>query len=225
MVAGLVLAAGAGRRYGGPKALVRYDGQLLVERAVDVLREAGCAPIAVVLGAAADRVRAEAALGDATLVENPDWDTGMGSSLRAGLAALAGTAAPAAVVQLVDTPGITAAAVRRFVAIADPAKLAMAGYGERRGHPVLLGRDHWPGIARLAAGDLGARPYLARHAASLHIVACHDVADDTDLDVPGQQPSPSGRAGPAATGRTSDSRGEGRGRSRPGRRSGSGHGR
>jgi CTP:molybdopterin cytidylyltransferase MocA len=184
MVAGLVLAAGAGRRYGGPKALVRQDGRLLVERAVDVLRAAGCAPIVVVLGAAADRVRAEAALGGATLVENPEWDTGMGSSLRAGLAALAGTDAPAAVVQLVDTPGITAEAVRRFVAIADPDVLAMAGYGERRGHPVLLGRDHWSGIAELAEGDVGARPYLARHAESVHIVPCGDVADDTDMDTP-----------------------------------------
>jgi CTP:molybdopterin cytidylyltransferase MocA len=188
MVAGLVLAAGAGRRYGGPKALVRYDGQLLVERAVDVLRAAGCGPIAVVLGAAADRVRAEASLGEVTLVDNPDWPSGMGSSLRAGLAAVTGTDAPAAVVQLVDTPGITPDAVRRLVALADRladrAVLAMAGYGERRGHPVLLGRDHWSGIARLAVGDVGARPYLASRADSVHIVQCGDVADDSDLDTP-----------------------------------------
>jgi CTP:molybdopterin cytidylyltransferase MocA len=187
MVAGLVLAAGAGRRYGGPKALVRYDGRLLVERAVEVLRAAGCAPIAVVLGAAADRVAAEASLGGVTLVDNPDWSSGMGSSLRAGLAALAATDAPATVVQLVDTPGITPEAVRRLVAFADRAALsvlAMAGYGERRGHPVLLGREHWSGIARLAVGDVGARPYLASHADSVHIVPCGDVADDTDMDVP-----------------------------------------
>lgn len=184
MVAGLVLAAGAGRRYGGPKALVRYDGQLLVERAVEVLRTAGCAPIVVVLGAAADRVRAEASLGDATPIDNPDWSSGMGSSLRAGLAALTGTDAAAAVVQLVDTPGITPEAVRRLVAIADHAVLAMAGYGQRRGHPVLLGRDHWHGIAQLAVGDVGARPYLASHPDSIHIVQCGDVADDADLDTP-----------------------------------------
>jgi CTP:molybdopterin cytidylyltransferase MocA len=182
VVAGLVLAAGAGRRYGGPKALVRFDGRLLVERAVDVLRAAGCDPIAVVIGAAADRVRAEADLGDATLVDNPHWDTGMGSSLRAGLAALTGTDAPAAVVQLVDTPGITPTAVRRFVALARPAALAVAGYHGRRGHPVLLGRDHWPGIAELATGDVGAKPYLARH--PFQLVPCADVADDTDLDTP-----------------------------------------
>src|SRR5262245_52916064 len=68
-VAGLVLAAGGGRRYGGPKALVHHEGQLLVERAVSTVREAGCAPIVVVLGAAAAEVRAQAKLGDVTIVE------------------------------------------------------------------------------------------------------------------------------------------------------------
>jgi nicotine blue oxidoreductase len=60
----------------------------------------------------------------------------------------------------------------------------MAGYGERRGHPVLLGRDHWAGIVRLAVGDQGARSYLARHADAVQIVQCGDVADDADLDTP-----------------------------------------
>ena len=84
--AGLVLAAGAGRRYGSPKALVRLGDRLLVERAADLLAAGGCDPVLVVLGAAADEVLATAALPETVL--NPDWATGMGSSLRAGLAAL-----------------------------------------------------------------------------------------------------------------------------------------
>jgi nicotine blue oxidoreductase len=138
----------------------------------------------VVLGASAAEVRAAADLGDATAVENPDWRTGMGSSLRVGLAVLADTKAAAAVVVLVDMPGISAEAVRRLAALADPAALAMAGYGARRGHPVLLGRQHWPGVAMLATGDVGARPYLTAHASKVAVVACDDVADDADLDVP-----------------------------------------
>jgi CTP:molybdopterin cytidylyltransferase MocA len=183
-VAGLVLAAGGGRRYGGPKALVRYRGDLLVERAIQVVRAGGCAPIVVVLGAAADRVRAEADLAGVAVVENPAWATGMGSSLRAGLAALAGTPAVAAVVQLVDTPGVTPVAVRRFVGLAAPNVLARATYGGRPGHPVLLGRAHWPEIARRARGDRGAREYLAEHAAAVHNLPCEGIADGTDLDVP-----------------------------------------
>jgi nicotine blue oxidoreductase len=183
-VAGLLLAAGGGRRYGGPKALVRYEGQLLVERGVEVLRAAGCAPIVVVLGAEAARVRAEAALGDATLVDNPGWATGMGSSLRVGLSALADTAADAVVVLLVDTPGVREEAVHRVCAQAGPAALTAATYKGRRGHPVLFGREHWAGVATLAHGDVGGRPYLLAHAAQVRAVPCEDVADDADLDIP-----------------------------------------
>lgn len=184
-VAGLVLAAGAGRRYGMPKALVEYGGRLLVDRAAQTLRAGGLDPVVVVLGAAAAQVRASARLQRATVVENPQWGAGMGSSLRAGLAALEGTGVVAVVVLLVDTPGITAEAVRRVAALAGPDRLAMAGYGaRRRGHPVLLGRDHWPGVTRSATGDAGARGYLREHHAAVQVVPCDDVADDRDLDVP-----------------------------------------
>lgn len=187
-VAGLVLAAGGGRRYGGPKALVRFEGSLLVERAVGTVRDGGCAPIVVVLGAAADEVRASAQLGDVALVQNDGWKSGMGSSLRVGLEALAGTDADAAIVLLVDTPGVTPAAVRRIADKAGRDALVAATYGPRRGHPVLLGREHWTGVAMLASADVGARAYLAARAELVQTVACEDIADDTDMDVP---PEPS----------------------------------
>lgn len=183
-VAALVLAAGAGRRYGGPKALVELDGQLLVERAISTARAAGCAPVAVVLGAAAAEVRRRANLEGALWAENRDWTSGMGSSLRVGLAALAATETMATVVLLVDMPGVTATAIRRLAGYAAPDALAMARYDDRPGHPVLLGRDHWPDIARQALGDVGARPYLRRHWAEVRMVPCDDIADDTDLDTP-----------------------------------------
>lgn len=192
-MAGLVLAAGGGRRYGGPKALVRRDDQLLVERAVATAREGGCEPIVVVLGAAAAQVRAEADLGDATIVENPGWKTGMGSSLKVGLQAMTATDAECVLVMLVDTPGITAEAVRRVAAKHGPDMLVTATYGGRRGHPVLLGRAHWSGVCTLATADVGARAYLTARSASVVAVACEDVADDTDMDFPdpaGGEPGP-----------------------------------
>jgi CTP:molybdopterin cytidylyltransferase MocA len=182
-ITGLVLAAGGGRRYGMPKALVRWHGRLLVQHAVATLTAGGCADVVVVLGAEADRVRAEAPdLG--RTVENPDWPTGMASSLRAGLAALAGTPAEAAVVLLVDMPGVTAEAVRRILALAAPGVLAIGGYDDRRGHPVLLGRDHWSGVAAAATGDRGARDYLRAHHDEVRVVPVGDVASDLDIDVP-----------------------------------------
>jgi CTP:molybdopterin cytidylyltransferase MocA len=190
-IAGLVLAAGGGRRYGGPKALVRHDdGRLLVERAVDTVRGGGCAPIVVVLGAESDKVRAEANLGDATLVDNAGWKSGMASSLKVGLGALADTDAEAALVLLVDTPGIGPEAVARVVGAADgPGTLLAATYAGRRGHPVALGRAHWPGVAILATADVGARAYLMAHAGQVVPVPCEDIADDTDVDVPPDKPA------------------------------------
>jgi CTP:molybdopterin cytidylyltransferase MocA len=183
-VAGLVLAAGGGRRIGGPKALLRHGDRLLVDRVLDVVREAGCAPLVVVLGAGADKVRAAADLDGATVLVNDAWATGMGSSLRAGLAALADTDADAVVVLLVDMPGVTAEAVRRVAALPYRQALVCATYGGRRGHPMLFGRDHWSGISTLAKVDVGARPYLLARAGQVLDVACDGVATPADVDTP-----------------------------------------
>ena len=185
-VAGLLLAAGAGRRFGGPKALMSHGGVLWVDRAAAVLRDAGCAPVVVVLGASASSVRARAALDGCVVVDNPDWATGMGSSLRAGLAALTGAVVDAVVVLPVDTPGVTAAAVERLRALASPAALARASYDGAPGHPVLIGSEHWAGVVASAVGDAGARDYLRAHGALDE--PCGDVADGDDVDHPRDLP-------------------------------------
>ena len=183
-VAGLLLAAGGGRRLGGrPKALLPHRGRPLVEYAVGVLRAAGCTRVHVVLGAASDAVRERAELGDCVLVENPDWTEGMGSSLRAGLGSLAGTGARGALVSLVDQPGIGPEAVARVLAAyEDETSLVSAAYDGVRGHPVLFGAAHWAGIAATATGDQGARAYLKEHRGSIRLVECGDVAQPYDID-------------------------------------------
>lgn len=185
-VAGLLLAAGGGRRLGGrPKALLEHRGHPLVEHAVGALRAAGCARVHVVLGARAEDVRARAALDDCVLVDNPGWEQGMGSSLRAGLRSLTGTGtgARAALVCLVDQPGIGAEAMARVrAAYRDETSLVSAAYAGVRGHPVLLGAAHWAGIAATATGDRGARAYLREHGAEIALVECGDVARPYDID-------------------------------------------
>ncbi|MFJ4481106.1 NTP transferase domain-containing protein [Streptomyces longwoodensis] len=183
-VVGLLLAAGGGRRLGGrPKALLVHRDRPLVEHAVGVLRAAGLARVHVVLGASADLVRERAALDGCVLVDNPDWEQGMGSSLRAGLASLTGTGARAALVSLVDQPGIGPEAVARVLAaLRNGTSLASAAYDGVRGHPVLLGSEHWAGVVAAATGDRGARGYLREHEREITLVECGDVARPHDID-------------------------------------------
>lgn len=172
--AGLVLAAGEGRRFGGPKALVRLDGERLVDRALRAAHEGGLAPVVVVDGAVA--------LDLPGVVHNPDWREGMASSLRAGLHAMERDV-DAVLVLLVDQPGVTGAAVDRVrTAVEGTSALVVATYGGAWGHPVALGRAHWREVLETATGDRGAREVLRRHAAEVVTVECGDVASADDVD-------------------------------------------
>jgi CTP:molybdopterin cytidylyltransferase MocA len=181
-VEGLLLAAGAGRRMGMPKALVSDDAGSWLVRGVATLRDGGCARVSVVLGAEADRARPLLDGLDVSVVVAADWAEGMGASLRAGLRSLAGSADDGVVVSLVDLPDLVPEVVARVVAsaVGDPAALARAAYAGRPGHPVLLGRDHWSGVVDSAVGDQGARAYLAPRQVTL--VECGDLASGHDVD-------------------------------------------
>lgn len=171
---------------GRPKALVRLDGEPLVRRAVQVLADGGCSPLVVVLGAAAEEVEPLLPSGVRAVVA-PDWEEGMGASLRAGLAVVEGLdpVPDAVLVHLVDLPGVTAAAVARLAARSGPDALVRASYDSCPAHPVLLGRSHWPGVRAAATGDAGARTYLAGRP-DLELVECGDLAVPDDVDTPEQ---------------------------------------
>lgn len=178
---GLVLAAGAGRRMGRPKALVRgADGVPWVERAVRVLRDGGCGRVTVVLGAAAEEARALVP-DDADVVVARRWDEGMSASLRAGLQALEGSTATAVLIHLVDLPDVGPDVARRLAATGvSTGALVRASYSSRPGHPVLVGRDHWSGIVASTGGDTGAREYLRSQ--GVVEVECGDLAGGRDVD-------------------------------------------
>lgn len=202
-IAGLLLAAGSGRRFGGPKALADTGAGPWVLRALATLESLD--PRVVVVGAAADAVAA--LLPDRPgvfVVRNADFASGMGSSLVAGLRALGpGGSVPggsgagavdAAVVMLVDLPDVPASAVRRIVAAVvaqhegdvirgTRESLARAVYHGSPGHPVLIGAAHFAGVIASAAADHGARNYLGAHVVTA--VECGDLATGVDRDTPG----------------------------------------
>ena len=185
-VAGVLLAAGQGSRFGRPKALVELDGQTLAERGVGLLRAGGADPVLIVTGAAQVELGAEAQV---RTVYNAEWPTGMGSSLRAALRALAepeaGPEVGAAVVALADQPLVGAAAVKRLIAAYRAgASVAVAGYDGKPRNPVLLAREHWPEVIARAAGDQGARAFLRARPDLVTLVECGDTGRPDDIDTP-----------------------------------------
>jgi nicotine blue oxidoreductase len=162
---------------GKPKADVVLDGETLLDRGVRMLVAAGCEPLIAVVGAAVpQRPNAKA-----TFVTNPDWESGMASSLRIGLAAAVGDAA---VIALVDQPGITPAAVLRLRAAHQPGFAVTATFDGDIRTPVLFDRALWAEVSGAVTGDAGARHWLRRNPDRVIPVPCDDVADSADLDLP-----------------------------------------
>jgi nicotine blue oxidoreductase len=185
-VAGILLAAGEGSRLGRPKALVELGGRTLAERGVALLREGGADLVLMVTGAVPLSVPG------ARAVHNPDWRTGMGSSLAAGLRALdsgggmtAADGCGAAVVALADQPLIGAGAVRRLIAAyRDGAGVVVAAYDGKPRNPVLIARQHWASVLEFATGDTGARPFLRAHPELVTLIECGDTGSAYDVDTP-----------------------------------------
>lgn len=173
-VAGVLLAAGAGSRFGMPKVLAE-DG-LWLQLAVTALTEGGCDDVVVVLGAAVVEVPAPA-----RAVVAADWADGMSASLRAGLGAVSETMSVA--LHLVDTPDIGADVVRRVLAAAGDTGLARAVFRGRPGHPVVIGAAHRPALRASLTGDQGARGFLSGRD-DVIAVECGDLATGADIDEP-----------------------------------------
>lgn len=181
-VAGVLLAAGEGSRLGQPKALVKLGDTTLAERGVALLRAGGAAPVLVVTGAA------PVSLDGVHVVHNPDWRTGMGSSLRAALLELAagdGGSVGAAVIALADQPLVGAEAVRRLIqAYRDGATVAVAAYDGQPRNPVLIAAEHWPAVIAMATGDRGARAFLRARPELVTLVECAGTGSPDDIDTP-----------------------------------------
>jgi nicotine blue oxidoreductase len=172
-VAGVLLAAGAGSRFGMPKVLAEQGKWL--RAAVDAL-SGSCDDVVVVLGAAVVDVP-----GPARAVVASDWADGLSASLRAGLAATEGV--QYVVLALVDTPDVGADVVARVLAAARSADsgLARATYGGRLGHPVVIERSHVTALTETLHGDEGARTFLAGRS-DVVAVECGDLATGADVD-------------------------------------------
>lgn len=182
MIAGLVLAAGEGSRFGGRKQLAEVDGRPMLERVLAAMAEAPVDRTCVVLGADAQYVRDGVDLHGAEPVVCARWEDGQAASLRAGVEALAG--ADAVVVVLGDQPFVSSRAVERLLAArGNDYDAVRATYGGVPGHPVVLERTILPRVASLS-GDVGARDLLSK--VSVVDVPCDGLGRPDDIDTPEQ---------------------------------------
>jgi len=190
----VVLAAGAGSRFGGLKQVLPWQGTPLVAHVADqALACADVERVAVTLGAGADRVSAALAGRPILPVPVRDWADGQSRSVRAGLAALQaefGGSLAAALFLLADQPGVSPALLEALVARhrATLAPIVAPRFAGRRGNPVLFDRHTFPEFDGLS-GDVGARPILQAHANEIAWVDWPTPEITQDIDVAADYPS------------------------------------
>ncbi|GAB4010549.1 nucleotidyltransferase family protein [Nocardioides ultimimeridianus] len=180
-VLGVVLAAGAGRRYGGPKAFVRTPGgETWLERTCGALLGGGCDAVVATVP-----VDGEVPPLDERVTVLPLRTSGQSESLAAALDLAVARGASAVVVMLVDLPDVGTDVVARVLGTGvGPGSLARATYDGRPGHPVLIGSAHLAPLIGSLAGDTGANAYLTAH--GVQLVECGDLATGVDVDTPGE---------------------------------------
>lgn len=176
----IVLAAGSSSRLGRPKQLVEFEGETLLNRTLRLAREAGADPVLAVLGAHIEQIRPTLPT-QIQIVENNDWQSGMASSLRAGIHAIA-PGAPGVLLLLCDQPRVTAAHLRALVAAfsVQPPFIAASRYAGKRGIPAAFPKSLFPALAALQ-GDKGARAILADPPCALVEIDFPGASVDVDL--------------------------------------------
>jgi molybdenum cofactor cytidylyltransferase len=182
-VGAVILAAGSSSRMGSPKQTLQYRGESLLRRAALAALGAGCRPVVVVTGANAEMSRGELDGLDVREVLNTSWETGMASSVRAGVEALADADSDAAVLMLCDQPHVTAEVISGLVAAhrATGTRVVASAYGGSFGVPALFGRTLFAELARLE-GAAGARQVIQRHTSEAHFIPF--PGGEVDVDTP-----------------------------------------
>jgi molybdenum cofactor cytidylyltransferase len=178
-VSAVVLAAGMATRMGAVKQLLPFRGKTVLEQVLDTLRASEVQEIVVVLGFAADAIRARVPLHGINIVTNDAYREGMASSLRTGISAV-DPAAAAALIVLADQPLVQTSTINRLIAGRD-SPIAIPVYNGMRGNPVLIGRSLFPEVLQLS-GDTGCRALFSAHAERILRVPVEDPGILIDFD-------------------------------------------
>ncbi len=182
-IAAIILGAGAASRFGSPKQLLRIDGEILLDRISRQAAACGCSPVIRVLGAHAQEIQNQSSVDDCVTVINPLWQSGMGTSIAAGISEIQRSHpdCDAAFILLVDQPMVDAAMLKSMIAAAEQSgsSIVLADNGTSTGPPALFKREHFPALAELT-GDRGAKSIASKYAAEISLVAMPAAAWDID---------------------------------------------
>jgi molybdenum cofactor cytidylyltransferase len=182
-VAALILAAGGSSRFGRPKQLISYQGETLITRAVGVAGEAGCAPLAVVLGGSGAEIAFELNSSSVLIVQNNDWQLGLGTSIRAGVLSIL-TSEPdidAIVLLACDQPLVGATTIAALIAEQPRSgkPIVASQYADTLGVPALFTQPLFGELLALP-DDSGAKPLIEAHLGEVAAVAFENGAIDID---------------------------------------------
>lgn len=183
-VSAIVLAAGMSKRMGSPKQLLRLAGETILEHTLKNVRASGVSEIVLVLGHAAENVEKEISTESVKIVRNPDYQQGMGTSLRTGLAAV-NPQASAALIVLADQPFVQPETINQLITCHQGAKpqIVIPTFNGFRGNPVLLDRSVFAELQSLT-GDVGCRAIFGDHTENIRKLAVNDIGILLDIDSP-----------------------------------------
>lgn len=182
-VGALILAAGASSRMGTPKQLLRFGEESLLRHTIRAAIDAHCSPVFVVLGANGDVVERELSGLEVVAVHNAKWESGLASSIRAGIEAIADENVAAVVILVSDQPHVTPQVISQIVHAHEAGcSIVASTYGGSYGVPALFTRAVFPELAQLQ-GALGAKQVIATHVSEVRFVAFE--GGEIDIDTPG----------------------------------------
>ena len=185
-IVAVVLAAGESRRMGqANKLTIPVDGTPMVARVVDTLREGGVQRVLVVTGHAPEEIRGALGDRDVEVVHNPDYEEGMGASVRAGVSVV-GNDVDGVLIALGDMPWVSTDVIGRLLDAFTPdgdLSIYIPMFGRKRGNPVLWGSGHFPELRQLS-GDVGGKALFHRHAEAICYVDVESAAVNIDVDTP-----------------------------------------
>jgi len=179
----IILAAGRSTRLGSPKQLLAYHGKNLLQHTIDIAFESEIGPIIVVLGSGIEQISAKLKTNSLTIIKNPNWESGMASSVVCGLNAMNNLYpdTEAVILMVCDQPFVNAKLLKDLIKKQKESgsSIVASSYENIYGTPALFHKEHFSELS-LLNGDSGARSLIKKYAESINTIPFDQGSIDID---------------------------------------------